>query len=335
MTVTAEPIDIIKRGRIAGLLSALRSWIIGTLLCLTPPGSIIALGWLSADMSRIAHRRAGLPADPHRPVRWLLGRPGTGWISRALGGLAGNIRAGLHMVVGLIGFTLPFSAFWLSAWWAGWENSFNKGYEQSFVGPLLGFAGIGVFVVVMIYLPMAMAHQAVENRAFAAFEIKRIRSAVAHSGWRYVMLALVTVFFALPVFASRGLPAFAESIYPGIAEMTVSQIADLRFLIDIVTGAYIFASLVILRRWAARVYANAVLRAGTGWDADLWAGSALSGGFSTTGTRRPWRLFRFVQFTGLAVIWTGLAVLIFLGQFLNHDWHVWLTHPYFLLPWVM
>jgi len=335
MNDTMEQTARVRTSRILVFLGIMRTWIVGALLCLTPPTSILVLGWLSGDMGRAARRNAGLTAGSGDRRRWLFGPPGTGLVSRAFGGLASNIRAGFHMAIGMFVMTLPFTGFWLSAWWAGWENSFNKGYEQAFVGPFLGLTGVGIFAIVMIYLPMAAAHQAVENRAFAFFELKRIRSAVAHSGWRYVMLAVVTVFFSLPIFASRGLPTFAESIYPGLAFLTASEVNDLRMTIDLFVAAYIFVSLVILRRWSARIYAKAVLRAGTGRDMNLWTNSALSAAFGSTGTRRPWRVFRFVQFAVLTSIWSGLAVLIFVGQFLNHSWHVWLTHPYFLLPWVM
>lgn len=323
-----------RRGWLAGLFGAIRSLVVATLLCLTPPTSILVLGWLLTDMRRAALRRAGLPVAPSDMPRWLLGPAGSGPISRVLGGLARNIRTGLNAALCILAATLPFTGFWLSAWWAGWENSFNKGYEQAFVGPLLGLGGIGVFVLVMVYLPMALAHQAVEQRAFAFFELKRVRSAVAYSGWRYVLLAAVTVIFALPIFASRGLPNFAEGFYPRLAEMTPEQVAALRFQIRLATAGYVFVSLVILRRWSARIYSTAVLQAAAGPDRDLWANTALSAAIPAAPGRRPRRLFRIVRFLLLLACWFGLAVLIFVGQFLNHDWLVWLSHPYVFLPWV-
>jgi len=337
MTLATEQASSRSSGRISRLLSVLRTFFIGLLLCLTPPTSIIVLGWLQGDMRRTAYRRAGPPLAPDDRLGWLLGVRGSGRISRLLGGLAQNIRSGLNLAVCLLLATFPFTSFWLAAWWAGWENSFNKGYEQAFVGPLLGLGGVAIFVMIMIYLPMAIAHQAVERRPFAFFEFRHVRSAVAYSGWRYVFLGATTLFFALPIFASRGLPTFGEGIFPGLADMDTGQVAQLRQFIDLSTAGYLFVSLVILRRWSARIYTDAVIWAAKGVDADIWRISALANSLTLTSSKsgRPWRFFRLVRFLILAAIWTGFAFLIYVGQFLHHSWHVWLTHPFTFLPWTM
>ncbi len=33
-------------------------------------------------------------------------------------------------------------------------------------------------------------------------------------------------------------------------------------------------------------------------------------------------------------LWTFFVALIYVGQFLNHDWLGWLNHPLILLPWL-
>jgi multisubunit Na+/H+ antiporter MnhB subunit len=266
------------------------------------------------------------------PARWVLGPKGSGAIVRLFGGLATNIRAGFGAVLSLAIATFPFAVFWLVAWWAGWENSFNKGYEQAFVGPLVGLSGIAVFALTMIYLPLALAHQAVERRAFALFELRRVRSAAAHAGWRYTIWGLTVLIFALPVFAARGLPVFAEGIAPQFAEMTSEEIAALRARIDLATAAYVFVAATLLRVWSAGIYARAVLRAQSGPEADLWKNTALS--YTRIGSAgRPWAVSRWMHIVLLFMIWTSVAVLVFVGQFLNHEWHIWLTHPFVFLPW--
>ena len=156
-------------GLIGRFLHAVFSFLVGTALCLTPVTSLVVLGWLMRRMRMVALRRAGMAGA--RPG-WILGGPDASGLGRILGGLAANIRDGVMAAVALAVATAPFSVIWLLSWWAGWENSFSKGYEQAFVGPALGLFGVAVFSSVMIWLPMALAHQAVENRAFALFEFR-------------------------------------------------------------------------------------------------------------------------------------------------------------------
>lgn len=325
MTLAVDPPR--RSGLIARLVGALWSLLLGTLLCLTAVTSLIALGWLMRRMRFVAATKAGLAAD--RPG-WIMGESGSTGIARLLGGLAANIREGVMAALSLAIATAPFTIIWLLSWWAGWENSFSKGYEQAFVGPALGLAGVAVFCVAMIWLPLALAHQAVENRALALLEWRKVRSAVRHTGWGYVLHAATTVVFALPLFAGRGLITFASGIVPGFDDMTAEQIVQLSDGIDLASAIYVFASLVILRTWAARIYATAVARALDGPDADLWQTSPIA---QHTGGSRSWHLTHWLRSTALALIWFGLAAQIFVAQFLNHDWHVWMTHPYFLLPW--
>ena len=73
-------------------------------------------------------------------------------------------------------------------------------------------------------------------------------------------------------------------------------------------AGYAFLALVVLRGWAARVYANAVARALDGPEAGLWAGSALAEG--QVGKGRAWKLTHWLRLTLLAAIWFGLAAQV-------------------------
>lgn len=312
------------------LLRGIISLFVGPLLCLTAATSILVMGW---QMSLIHARVMRIAGFERSQVTWVLGPRGQGIVSRMLGGLARNIRMGVSAAIALAIATFPFAVFWMVAWWAGWENSFNKGYEQAFVGPLLGFSGISLFALIMIYLPMALAHQAVEDRAFALFEFGRIRSAVACAGWRYTLWALVALILALPIFAGRGLPVFAEEFIPGFADMTGSEIQEMQLGIALATGAYVFLATTYLRSWSAGIYARSAMRALRGRDASVWVESVIETAPNGTTGRRPWQVTRGLHLVLLFVIWSALALLIFVGQFLNHDWHIWLTHPFVFLPW--
>ena len=241
-----------------------------------------------------------------------MGPAGQGFLSRGLGGLAANIRTGILATISLGIAVFPFAFIWLLSWWAGWENSFSKGYEQAFVGPILSLAGVVIFCWTMIWLPMALAHQAVENRALSLFEWRKIRSAVRHTGWGYPALAFTTVFFALPLFAGRGLIVFAPNIIHGFDTITPEAAATLASQILLIKATYGFVALVILRGWAARFYAHAVARALDGVDAELWENSPLAGG--NLGGARSWKLTHWMRATRLMFIWIGLAAQIYLAS---------------------
>ena len=312
-----------------------RTIVLGALLSLSALSSVILLGWLMTLMRSRALVVAGQVLTGHDQPRWLYGAFDAAWPKRFAGGLGRNIARGTAAAASLAVATFPFAVLWLASWWAGWENSFNKGYEQALAGQLVGLAGIAIFVVVMVYLPMALVHQAVEQRAFSFFELRRVGSVVAHTGPAYILWSGASVLLAVPFFLSRILPAFAEGFYPGLANFSPEQVAGTATMIKLFVALYLFVTLVFLKRWSAGIYARAVQRASTSADAALWQGSALVEGTTYSSGKSPWRVARLARFMVLSVIWAGLAVLIFVGQFVNHGLHVWLSHPFIFLPWGM
>jgi len=84
---------------------------------------------------------------------WVMGPRGAGLVVRLLGGLGANVSAGVRMLAGLAIWTLPFTILWLGAWWAGWENSLNKGYEQAQIGPAVFLAGTILALPLLTLLP--------------------------------------------------------------------------------------------------------------------------------------------------------------------------------------
>ncbi|NNE89809.1 MAG: hypothetical protein HKN27_17210 [Silicimonas sp.] len=319
----AESVEI-RPNALMWLLGSAKTLLFGTLFCMTPVTAVIVLGWLMRRMRWQAG--AEIAARPG----WVMGARGSGWLSRLLGGFAANVREGVLAAFSLFLATIPFGAIWLLSWWAGWENSFSKGYEQAWVGPVLGLTGVVVFCVTMIWLPMAIVHQAVVNKALALFEWRRVRSVVRHTRWNYLMFAVVSVILALPLFGQRSLVVFASDLIPGFDNMSLQQVSGIASTVTLLTAGYVFVSLVILRGWSARVYARAVGRALKGPDAPLWQGIALA---TPAVGGRSWRLTHWVRAVFLAIIWFGLVTQIFVGQFMNHDWHLWVTHPFTLLPW--
>lgn len=303
-------------------------FVIGTLLCLSPLTAILVLGWMSRKMAaRIDARLLGVADRP----RWLLGSQDTGWFEWLFGGLAANIRSGIVTLVGLALLTLPFSVLWLGAWWGGWENSFNKGYEQSSIGPIVWFVGAAIALPILAHLPMALAHAASEKRFAAFFEWRRIRSAFRAAGWRVVWLALLTTVLSVPFFGMRALPVFVEGLVPGFTDMLPEDQLAVAQMFDLAGAALAFTLVLSLRLHAAAIYCVAAPRAAHGRDSALWDGHPASR--VTPKRREPSRNMGAVWLLVSSVICIGIPAQIVVGQFMNYSPIFWLTHPIFLLPW--
>ena len=288
----------------------LAGWLLGALLCMTPATAIVAQGWLMGRMRRLAVDAARRRAGPEAPAWAPATPPATESVLRRGVRVAGEgVLAALSAFLGL----LPFTALVMLSWWGGWENSFSKGYEQSWVGPTLGLLGVAIGLPLLARLPMALAHQAVERRFAAFFERRVVRRIMAHGGWEHVALTLCLVLAASPLFAAKGLPVFVEQIRPGFEALTEEEARAFARGWRLAAAAYLFGGLWLLRGWSARLYAKARLRSEAAGSMRLgfmgWVRLAVAGG-----------------------LWFGLIAQIYVGQFLNHDWADWLNPPLVALP---
>jgi hypothetical protein len=305
---------------------------IGSVLCTGPITAILALGWLTRWSGHRLRDRFGRAAEG---PGWVLGpregqgRP-TARLTRALGGLAANMRAGVLALTALMVWTLPFTLLWLGAWWAGWENSFNKGYEQAAIGPTTFLAGWALAALVLPALPLMLAHLAVEDRLAAAFELRRLRSLLGQAGWRIPALSLLTAVLAGPFFAARGLITLAPSIWPGIEDLDPQAIAEIQGWITLGLAAMAFVTAWTLRWVATAIYLRAAPRA-AGLRPGLWDGAEAAEA-AVPGLAAS-RLMTALCYTLAMVITLGLAFLILAGQFLDHAWWRWVFHPAVTLPW--
>jgi hypothetical protein len=330
--MTALPRPAYGPGRLSRLGHLVLNAVLGTLLCTGPVTAVIALGWLTRRSGHLSRTRFGAAEEA---PGWLLGpreaggRP-TGRVARILGGLGANIRSGLVALTALLAWTLPFSLLWLGAWWAGWENSFNKGYEQAFVGPSVFLFGAVLAALILPALPLMLSHVAAEDRLSAAFDLRRLRSVIAQAGWRVPALSLIAALFALPFAAARGLITTSTDWAPWIADLSPDDLAALQAQITLGLAALSFLTVWIHRALATRIYARAATRA-AGVRPGLWDGTeAAEGAMPAKPASRLWTGLCY----GVAMAVTlGLAFLILAGQFLDHAWWRWIFHPALTLPW--
>ena len=316
-----------RPSRLARLGLVVRDVAIGTLLAAQALTSLLVLGWLTRRMGWIVRTRMGAAEEV---PGWILGPRDRGRVARALGGGAANIRSGAMALTALLIWTLPFTALWLGAWWAGWENSFNKGYEQAGIGPTVFLLGTVISVIVLPALPVMLAHLATEDRLSAAFELRRIGGVLAQAGWRLAGLSALTTLCALPLFAGRGGIVLGHDIFPGLEDLTPDAAADLRGQIQLALAALAFGALWFLRGLAARLYAFAAPRAAALRPA-LWDGTHAAE--AARPARRRSRVMTALWYLTAALGAGGLSTLILMGQFLDHAWWRWTLHPFLTLPW--
>ena len=129
-------------------LAAVLNVTIAIVLCLTPFTAVVVLGWIIRLMRREIvieigrHSRSNGSRDVSRKAALvrISALPQLANTARFPGwwkGIWDTMRSAFKAIFAVSLAILPFGTILLLSWWAGWENSFNKGYEQAWVGPVL------------------------------------------------------------------------------------------------------------------------------------------------------------------------------------------------------
>lgn len=353
---------------------------IGTLACLAPLTSLLAAGWLARVQARQVavrwHQRSSAAMQEFSEfaaaetasaplARW------PGWVAqtgpltdiatgrrmrrsarRLLGGLLANARMGVLSLANTWVATMPACALWLLAWWGGWENSFNKGYEQHWVGPSVFACGTGLFALTMTHVPLAQARQAITGDWRAFYDYRLIRS-VARARWLGCLaIAVLHLLAAAPVMALKVLPMRLDALIGDFATLTDVEIAQAAQHYYLLASAVLLLTLIGLRSVTARVYADgllAAIRDGAVSASELRpAERAILQRLDllrvAPGTdRHPlvvavrWlgtRGARVGAFALSLAMWAAFVFQLVLAQFINHAWVGWISHPLVHLPWL-
>lgn len=355
-----------RPGVVGAVLGLLGRFVLGTLLVMTPVTAILVAGWGRRLMARGIARSWGRAGDaPGAGQGWprfilddhagallaaarakgLFG--GLPLVVRALfGSLAANFAHGLGVVLSAAAVTLPLTLLIAVAWWAGWENSFNKGYEQAYVGPLMSLCAVFGLTLVLAHLPLAEARAAAAGSARAFFDLRAVRRLFAMRRAGMILVALLFLAAGAGWAFLRVLPLGVGNQAP-----TAEAVEAFRGAYTLASAAFVFLAYTALRVIAARVYAGAAmsLYARGGPDAVLLSPAeraaldalaadrmgkrppprGIAGGLTWFGGRAAMT----VAFVLSTAVWGGFVFLIYLAQFLNHDWVHWVVHPLVLLPW--
>lgn len=356
---------------------AVWKYFVGVVFCQFMFGAVVVVGWTSRFMQRqillswwnrsknqadgtFANFAETLaePCVPRTLPNWSLAdspQPSAshGQVRRTLrrcfGSLYENSRTGLANSLCIFVILLPATSLWYYAWVLGWNISFFKLYEQSALGATLGLFGMALFIVTMLYVPLAHARQALTGRWRSFFDFKRNwKLAWRHPG---VMLPVATVFVlasALVMFL-RIVPYYAGTD-PEFAAMGVEQ---LRTWLDdyyFVAGAFVLPAYLLVWWGVAKAYSSAALSEYIADPVECPLGETEKGILSQltfapqpTASRyllvrgTTWALGRSAGAAALVLTclaWFGVGTLVFVAQFFNYLPGAWLNHPLVMLPWI-
>lgn len=372
------------------LLAFVWKSLVGVALCLTPVTAVLVVGWTSRAMQRAVlkawhaenggdtdrlpfHAFASSSVATRRLAHWpnwfvaedLVPRLHDGqaagegvfrrfavFLASLISALWSNLRLGVLSVLATWAATLPIMVLWLVSWWGGWENSFNKGYEQAWVGPAIGLAATILFMFFMTYVPLAQARLATAGTWRAFFDYKLIRALVAGNPFSVLKLTAYFVLAGLAIMLLRALPLAAGNYLDGIAEWPEDRLMALKLGYYAVCTSVAFALFLALRLAAARIYARALLKGlRTGRlkadrlseaERDYLAALRLlepearseRGIMARAAVSTGRGIMRFAAAAPALLLWFVFVAEIYVAQFLNHDWVAWVNHPLVQLPWM-
>lgn len=346
-------------------------WLLGALSCQTAISAVVGAGWGyrmakrstlktwwkcsegNGESFRSYARSQPCYAAYERTPHWIVGqtkRERWRWVGslRANGWI--GFRAWIHASLFLV---VP-ACLMMFSWYSGWDNSFNKGYEQFSVGAVLGWIGMLLFVGVMLYLPMAQARFAVTNEIRSFYQFRLLRAVIRHRWLGCVLLAGAYSVIHLPLMVMGsflGVAAAESDITDPNALAALSPPEALAFLKQyfFLWGFYAFAAFVALRVLGAKVYAHGLLAAARRgrlahgalhpWEREALQRLGLGEEISPRGVMRRAgnTIARAVLGGTLAVLlWTSLALQGYVTQFFTYQPEIrrWGNQPLIQIPWI-
>ena len=126
----------------------------------------------------------------------------------AIDGVWAKIKLGIAGTLTLASLTLIPGILWTFSWHAGWDNSFNKGYEQASIGPLTGLLGVAIFLVIMPYVQIAQSQHVATGDWRAFYRIRENMKLWSGAPLSAALLPILYALAGLPIFLLFALPAF-------------------------------------------------------------------------------------------------------------------------------
>lgn len=298
----------------ASLSNALRA-IVLLLLCLTPVGALLVLGWLTRKTRFDTTARLTNAKRKPWPNILRAENPNTNTrVERWAGALLANLSAGTKAWAGALLLTLPFTLVWAFAWTAGWDNSFNKGYEYAGVWPGISLAAVLLSLPALIVLPMALTHQAHTGKFATILHVGHIARLIRAAGGTYLLLTVLSALGSFGVLGARVMPVFAEKIAPELTSGSIEATKDFAGRYTLIATAMLLTGLIIVRSAMALCYARATTKLDSGKHGSVIA--------------------TIVVLPVVAAIWLALVFFVYFAQFMNFAWWHWFNQPVLMLPWL-
>jgi hypothetical protein len=305
------------------------NWILGARACGT-------------GLQPVLHASPSSAGAPPRPRR----------LHRLLGGLVANVKVGVPMALNVGLLTLPAGLLWAVAWYAGWQNSFNKGYEHAWFGPSVFILGMLLFSAAMMYVPLAQARQASTGDWRRFYDFRVVWRLIRRRWLATLGVAFAWAFVTGLVLILKLAPMLAQYL-PEVAALPPAEAVKTSQSFFGFAALFLFPAFVALRLLAARVYANGLRDA---WQAGALGEDALGEAewhaLRRLGllTPRPapervwfvrlaaWLATRAGQVTAAAVVFAGWFVVSFfitVSEFINRTemGRGWWNQPMIQLPW--
>ena len=370
------------------ILFAPIKFLLGMFSCQSVLGSLAVVGWTHRFMQRTVLKRwwrqsgpaGGCPtfsdfiaSDPrmrghlHWP-NWLLAQnfreavrrsPDVSRVRHVLNVLKAllhsfwaNVRIGVQGIFNTWVLTLPGCILWLFAWFAGWNNSFNKGYEHAWIGPATGFVGIVLFIAAMLYVPLAQARQAVTGDWRRFYDFRLVWTIVRRRWPACLGLAALYSLCSVPIMVLVAVVMSLPQINPKLLDATPEQVGAVLSSYFFWSAAFVLPAFVFVRWVAARIYGSTLLKAVQSgavpedalaemeWQA-LHRLNLLQ--VQPQPQRHPFvraiawagtRAGRITFGVATALVWFTFVAQIFILQFFNYlGAPGWLNQPLVQLPW--
>jgi len=326
-------------------------FLLGVVLTQVLPGAWLLSGWGQEVMRRAVLARWAKATEAQPPpesAAWpafiMSDDPDARGLRRYAGGSWRNLLRGINVIAVTYAVTLPGVALMAFSWRYGWDNSFNKGYEQAYIGPTLGLSGLFLFMLSMLYVPMAQAQLAIDGRRTAFFHWRivwaalrcRLRGALLLAAAYFVASLPIHIFFVAVLFR------YNAGATADLSDAELRKALENHFFLAGLVGLPLFAW---VRLRAARTYADGImhaLRAGRIAPEHAAAIRAVAALQHTLGPPSPSRIGTVLRRTTLApalalllVLWFGFGAQIYIKQFLNYvPLSGWLNQPLVHAPWL-
>ena len=255
-----------------------KSWIFAALACMSIPLAILFAGWTYRLVQRRAHKLwttlLGMEPDSRRTLpRWFLSErfgetlsatKGSAFrfriagIVRALSGSLGtNLKTGFLITFNSFLVTLPGGMIMMFSWYSGWDNSFNKGYEQAEIGPLWGLIGIFLFMAAMTYVPIAQARQAITGSTRTFWSYRKVRDVIRARPVTCLALSGGYTFLGAIFMVAVITPAVIGNNDSFEGKSTAEIVSFLNAYYFLWAAFFIVPGFVLLKLIAGRIYASA------------------------------------------------------------------------------